>query len=139
MGYLDDYGDGDAQREKIFKAIAVLLVLAIAVGGIYYVFFRNWVEERQARHFLTALQDGDYAAAYQLWGCSIEEPCHYYPYEEFMKDWGPGSALGKVASFRLGRSYAQQTGVIITLEINGKQQPNLWVEKESKQVGFSPY
>lgn len=139
MGYLDDYGEGDGQREKIFKAIAVLLLLAIAAGGVYYVFFRNWAEERQARAFLVALQEGDYAAAYQFWGCSIDEPCRFYPYEEFMKDWGPGSPVGKITGFRLGRSYEQETGVIITLEINGKQQPNLWVEKESRQVGFSPY
>ena len=139
MGYLDDYGDGDARREKVLKAIALLLVLTIFAGGIYYVFFRNWLEERQARAFLSSLQQGDYPAAYEFWGCSVDDPCPFYPYEEFLKDWGPGGPIGKVESFRLGRSYEQESGVIITLAVNGQQQPNLWVEKESKRVGFSPY
>jgi hypothetical protein len=29
--------------------------------------------------------------------------------------------------------------VIIEVEINGKPQPELWVEKQSGVVGFSPY
>jgi hypothetical protein len=139
MGYLDDYGQGDPQRERIFKGIAILLVAAIVFGGVYYVFFRNWREERQARQFLTRLQESDFPGAYETWGCSVAEPCRYYPYEEFLKDWGPDGEIGKVESFRLGRSYEQQSGVIITLEVNGKPRPNLWVEKESKRVGFSPY
>jgi hypothetical protein len=139
MGYLDDYGDSDSQREKIFKGLALLLVVAVALGGIYYVFFHNWMEERQARQFLTKLHEGDFPEAYEFWGCSVAAPCRYYSYEEFLKDWGPSSEIGKVESFRLGRSYEQKSGVIVTLEVNGRQQPNLWVEKGSKKVGFSPY
>ncbi len=139
MAYLEEYGRDDARRERFFKTLVALLLISVALGLIYHVFFRNWREELQTRRFLNALQAGDYEDAYSYWGCSVEDPCRFYPYEEFIEDWGPESPLGKVEDFGLGRSYDQTSGVIITLEINGQVHPNLWVEKESKTVGFSPY
>ena len=139
MAYFDEYGQEDARRERFFKVLVALLLISLALWLIYYVFFRNWREEFQARRFLTAVQSGDYQDAYSYWGCSVEDPCRLYPYDEFLEDWGPDSPLGKVEDFDLGRSYEQMSGVIITLEINGQAHPNLWVEKESRTVGFSPY
>ena len=139
MAYFDEYGQEDARRERFIKILVALLLISLALWLIYYVFFRNWREEFQARRFLTAVQSGDYQDAYSYWGCSVEDPCRLYPYDEFLEDWGPDSPLGKVEDFDLGRSYEQMSGVIITLEINGQAHPNLWVEKESRTVGFSPY
>ena len=139
MPYFDEYGRDDARRERFIKILVALLLISLALWLIYYVFFRNWREEFQARRFLTAVQSGDYQDAYSYWGCSVEDPCRLYPYDEFLEDWGPDSPLGKVEDFDLGRSYEQMSGVIITLEINGQAHPNLWVEKESRTVGFSPY
>ena len=139
MAYFDDYGQEDIRRERFVKTLVALLLISVALGFIYYVFFRNWREELQARRFLYTLEEADYEGAYSYWGCSVEKPCRFYPYGEFLEDWGPGSPLGKVEGFSLGRSYEQQSGVIITVEINGKAHPNLWVEKKDKTVGFSPY
>lgn len=139
MGFLDDYGAGDARYEKILKVVAIALVASLVGGFFYYVFFRNWREERQVRKFLALLEEGNLPKAYELWGCTFDEPCRYYPYDEFLEDWGPAGPLGKITDYDLGHSFEQKSGVIVTLEINGKPHPNLWVEKETKVVGFSPY
>ena len=140
MGYLDDYYSASgARREEILKALTVTLVVTVIVGGVFYFFFKNYFEERRVSAFLTLLQEENYAAAYELWGCSIEEPCRDYNYDNFLEDWGPASPLGRVDSFRLGRSAEVGSGVIIEIRINGRSQPELWVEKESKIVGYSPY
>lgn len=139
MTYLEEYGQADLRREKFVKALVALLLISLVLGIFYYIFFRNWREELQAKHFLRALEETRYEEAYSYWGCTVAEPCRYYPYDEFLEDWGPESPLGKVRDFHLGGSYTQKTGVIITLTINGRPQPNLWVEKESKTVGFFPY
>ncbi len=139
MAYFDEYGQADARRERFFKILVAALLISVAFGFLYYVFFRNWREEWQARRFLNALQAGEYQDAYQYWGCSVEEPCRLYPYDEFLEDWGPESPLGRVEGFSLGHSYTQRSGVIIALEINGQEHPNLWVDGETKVVGFYPY
>ena len=140
MGYLNDYYSvSGARREEILKALAVTLVVAVVGGGVLYFLFKNYFEERRVSSFLATLQEENYPAAYRFWGCSVEEPCRDYDYENFLEDWGPSSSIGHVNSFRLGRSAEVGTGVIIEVRINGQPQPELWVEKESKIVGFSPY
>ena len=140
MGYLDDYSTlTGARREAIHKALLGALLIAVVGGGVLYFFFKNFFEERQVRQFLAQLQESRYARAYEHWGCAVEEPCPDYTYEDFLEDWGPDSPLGAVKSFDLGRSTELETGVIVEIRINGKPQPELWVEKETKIVGFSPY
>ena len=117
----------------------MILVVTVVVGAVLYFFFKNYFEERRVSSFLATLQEEEYPAAYGFWGCSIEEPCRDYDYENFLEDWGPTSPLGRVDSFLLGRSAEVGTGVIIEIRINGQSQPELWVEKESKIVGFSPF
>ena len=140
MGYLEDYSTvTGARREAIHKALLATLLISIVGGGLAYFWFKNFFEERQVRQFLSRLQENHYAEAYEHWGCNVEEPCPSYTYEDFLEDWGPDSPLGTVKSFDLGRSTELETGVIVEIEINGKPQPELWVEKKTKVVGFSPY
>ena len=139
MSYLDEYGVADARREKILKVLAVSLVVSVVGGGCLFFWFKNYFEERQVREFLSRLQSQDYAAAYELWGCSVEVPCRHYSYQDFLEDWGPASAIGKVERFRLGRSTELDNGVIVEIEVNGRLEPELWVGKDNQTVGFSPY
>ncbi len=139
MSFLDEYGESDLQRERFFKTIVALFLLAIAIGLVYYVFFRAWAQQWQVRSFLDALEDSRYEEAYEYWGCSVSDPCRYYSYDAFLTDWGPESEIGPVNSFELGAWYEQRTGVIIQITINGQPRNNLWVEKDSNQIGFSPY
>jgi len=139
MSYLDEYGAGDERRERLVKYGAAALAALLVLSLIYYAFFRNWREEWQVHSFLSLLEEGKYEQAYELWGCSVESPCEYYPYDEFLEDWGPDSPLGQVESFDVGRSYEQQTGVIVEIRVNGRPHDNLWVESEDQAISFSPY
>ena len=114
-------------------------MLSVAVLGLtYYVFFRNWREERQAKRFFETLKAEQYAEAYSMWGCSVEEPCRYYPYDEFLEDWGPDAPYGKLVDYSLGRSYTQSNGVILRYSINGREGDPLWVELAPVKINFAP-
>lgn len=139
MDFLAEYGQADRRYEKIIKAAGYTLLAAIVLGAIYWVFFRNWQEERRVNQFLSLLHQQSYEQAYELWGCTIEQPCPNYSYEKFLEDWGPNSPVGAVDSYEVGRSYAQESGVIILVQVNGHRIPNLWVEKDDRVIGFSPY
>jgi hypothetical protein len=139
MEYLADYGQADRRYEKIVRIAGYTLVAALVLGFFYWLFFRNWREERSVGQFLTLLEQQKYEDAYRMWGCSTDKPCPNYSYDKFLEDWGPNSPLGKVTSYHVGRSYDQQSGVIILVEVNGGKIPNLWVEKDSDVIGFSPY
>ena len=139
MDFLGEYGQADRRYEKIVTIAGYTLLATIVLGFFYWIFFRNWREERRVSQFLTLLEEQRYEQAYELWGCSVEAPCRHYSYEKFLQDWGPDSPLGKVNSYEVGRSYTQQSGVIILVQVNGHKIPNLWVEKDDKVIGFSPY
>ena len=139
MGYLDQYEQGPRGFDKIVKAVAFLMLAGLLGYSLYWLFFRNWAEERVARTFLETVVQKEYEQAYAYWGCTIDDPCRYYPYDEFLEDWGPESPLADMKTFELGRSYTQPNGVIIEVTIDGVKQPNLWVESDTKVVGFFPY
>lgn len=137
--YLAEYERNSWGFGKLAKAVGVVLLASVLGYCLYWLFFRNWREEARVKEFLALLEDQKYEQAYETWGCSQAEPCKFYPFDEFLEDWGPNSPLGQVKSFELGRSWTQEGGVIQELSINGKKQPNLWIEHETLIVGFFPY
>ncbi len=139
MEFLDAYGKSDLLYERIVKGFFITLLALTLLGCVYYLFFRNWREEAQARRFLELVQSEGYAEAYEMWNCSIEEPCRYYPYDDFLEDWGKKSELGEIRSFDLGRSFTQSSGVILLYEINGVARDPLWVDRTTGVVGFAPH
>jgi hypothetical protein len=139
MGYLDQYEQGSQVFDKVVKTIACLLLAAIIGYCVYWLFFRNWREERQVDRFLTAIQEQRFEDGYQYWGCSVAEPCRDYLFNEFLDDWGPQSPLGPVKTFQLGRSYTQPNGAIIEVTVNGVRQSNLWVDGVTDVISFFPY
>jgi len=132
-GYLDQYGEGEERREKILKRAAIALVALLVVGGALLFVFYNWREERQAKRFFDLLQHRDFAAAYRLWGCTEQKPCRDYSLADFMKDWGSVSE-GKVT-----RSRSCGSGVILTVDVRGKGEEKLWVQRGDLTLGYSPY
>lgn len=138
MGYLDRYGEGEERREKIIKrTLLSLLILAIA-GSVLYYLFKNYREERQVRRFYEMLARQDYSGAYQLWGCSKEEPCRDYSFERFMEDWGGGSLNSKPGEAEIVKSRSCGSGVIITTRM-GEREEKLWVQRSTLVMGFSPW
>jgi hypothetical protein len=139
MVYLDQYAQGSRVFDKLAKAVACALLAAILGFCLYWLFFRNWREERQVRLFLTAIQEQHFEKGYEYWGCSVSEPCRDYLFNEFLDDWGPESPLGPVKTFQVGRSYTQPNGAIIELSVNGVRQSNLWVDGATEVLSFFPY
>ena len=138
MEYLGAYGGQRVLFERIVRAALIALAAGALLGGLYYMFFRNWREERQARAFFELLQERRYEDAYSMWGCSVEEPCRYYPYEEFLEDWGPEAPFGTLSRYSLGRSYTQPGGVILRYTINGANGDPLWIELDPPTINFAP-
>jgi hypothetical protein len=136
-GYLDNYGESDGRREKIFKYTALMLVTNLVVGGFLYFWFKNYPQERQAKRFFEALAGQNYRAAYALWGCAEESRCPDYPFTAFMEDWGPGERDPK--TYRVLRSRSCGSGVILTVDTGRPDQDKLWVEREELTMGYSPY
>src|SRR5574340_904703 len=131
-GYLDQYGAGEERRGKIIKYTVLGLVALVVVGGILTFIFYNWREERQARRFFDLLARHEFTSAYALWGCSDQNPCRDYPSSEFMKDWG------KITSGKIVKSRSCGSGVILTVDVPGRQE-KLWVERKNLTLGFSPW
>src|SRR3954449_4038654 len=88
-GYLAGYGVGDEKRERRTKRIVLGSIAAIVVGGLAYVFFHNFTEERAAKRFVSELRSGQYQPAYRMGGCTEQTPCRDYSFDRFMADWGP--------------------------------------------------
>ena len=138
MEYLTGYASKGVLAERIVKSALLALALAVLLGSVYYVFFRNWREELLAKRFFQALQAGQFEEAYVMWGCSVEQPCRYYPYEEFLEDWGPDAPYGTIEEYEIGRSYTQPNGVIVRYAINGAELDPLWVELDPPTINFAP-
>src|ERR1017187_10096805 len=114
-GYLDQYGAGEERRErrgKIIKIAVISLVALVVIGGALVFNFYNFREERQGEQVISDLAARDYKAAYALFGCTDAKPCHYYPYDKFMEDWGPGSGHAAFGEARITRSRSCASGVL---------------------------
>lgn len=120
---------------KIGRYILLALVV-IALGVASYVVFRNFPEERAVSHFVTALEQGNYREAYQLW-----QPSSTYTYQDFLHDWGAQGDFGKIRTFKILGSQSKGEGtVIVTLTINDEQPPrDLLVDRKTKGLAFSPF
>ncbi len=138
MEYLEAYAGRGVLAARLIKLALVALGVAAMVGSSYYVFFRNWREERQARQFLELVMERRYEDAYSMWGCSVEEPCRYYPFGEFLEDWGPEAPFKFLRQYDLIRSYTQPNGVIIRVAVNGSEYDPLFVESDPAKISFAP-
>ncbi len=138
MEFLTGYARRGILAERIVKGALIALGATILLGSIYYVFFRNWREERLAKRFFETLQAERYEDAYSMWGCSIQAPCRYYPFEEFLEDWGPEAPYGTIEAYDIGRSYTQPNGVIVRYSINGSELDPLWVERDPPRISYAP-
>ncbi len=138
MEYLGSYAARGAAYERVVKVALAALAAVAVLAAVYYVFFRNWREEQQARSFFELLRDARYEDAYVVWGCTPERPCRYYPYGEFLEDWGPEAPYGPLEDYALGRSYTQAGGVILRYTVNGEEGDPLWVQRDPPALGFAP-
>ena len=124
LAYLSQTGDLTGTRHLLPD-----VALNIAPTGLEFV--------------VTTLADvatlGDYNSAYRLWGCTETKPCPDYPFNKFMDDWGPKSKYAQIASFKIAKSRACGSGVIVTLDLGQNREERLWVETADMTIGYSPW
>ena len=130
----------DAQPEKPKSVLRRYLLLWILVAGgtvaILFVLFRNYREERAVARFLTALQQGQYREAYDLW-----QPSSSYTFEDFLSGWGEKGDFGKIREFEIlgSRSEGSQT-VVVVVRINRNPRPmEIVVDRKTKGLAYSVF
>jgi|HubBroStandDraft_1064217.scaffolds.fasta_scaffold436569_2 hypothetical protein len=138
-GFLDPgYGVTEARRAKRIKLIAVSSVTILVVAGFLFFTFRNWRQERVVNEFLALLKQQKYQDAYQLWGCTQETPCKYYPPEKFNEDWGPTGQYKDAGSAKIENEDVCGSGVIFAIAVPKIEPFGLWVESSTNILGFAP-
>jgi len=140
--YLEAYGATEEHRARLIRQVkigSITLVSVLVLGAILYGVFKNYGEEQKAKAFVALLRSQDYAAAYQMWGCTDAHPCREYSLEKFMADWGPKSPHADQSSAKIGVSQSCGSGVVIRLDYKGAEPMPLWVERASKIISFSPW
>lgn len=138
-GYLDNYGAGDAKRERIIKGLVIAVLIIATASGALYLFLRDYQEKRLLSAFLDDLNRKDFPAAYARWGCSPATPCKDYNFQKFMKDWGPDSAVAKNGQISVTKTRSCDETVIQIWSIGGKEELTLLVNRKDKIVGFAPW
>lgn len=140
-GYLDTYGAGEEERNRIVirSVVAVLLTAVVVVLGWYLL--KNHHQEGVVKNFLADVRRGDLQAAYRDWGCTTAQACSGYEFDKFRQDWGANAKDGapdmKVLGIRDSESCG--TGVLLTVAVNPARLERLWVEKNSDAISFAPY
>ena len=146
--------DPTAARKK--RNIVIAIVFVIIVIGLVWWQLRYWPEEHVVDHFFEALQQQNYEQAYAIWMHDPnwkQHPERYsrYSYNDFIKDWGPGGEWGVIKSHRIdgagvphgysGSPFAVSSGVVVVVTVNDRvaDKAHIWVQKDDKTLGFSPY
>jgi len=140
--YLEAYGAAEGNRAKRIHQIklgAIAFITVAVVGSILFGVFRNYSEEQKVKSFVASLRSQDYAGAYKMWGCTDAHPCKEYPLNKFMDDWGPKSPHADQSSAHIAVSQTCGSGVVIRLEYKGTEPVPLWIERDSKVLGFAPW
>lgn len=137
--YLAGYGEKDLKRRKLIRWILISAVAAVVLVPLLYLRFRDFNEDRQMSSFVAHLKNKDYKAAYALWGCTDQKPCHHYPFEEFMKDWGPNSVNGAVNQAEIAGRKSCEDGTINFLRVPARETITVWVNRDDQTLGFAPW
>lgn len=138
-GFLDTYGQAEARRERKLK-LALLALCGLAVLGLAaYWYLHDFREKRQVSLFLKLVAERKYEDAYRLWGCDPSQPCRDYNMEKFLEDWGPKSPHGDIAKARVRRTRSCEEGIIQILEYAPGDEVFLYVDRQNRNISFSPF
>ena len=122
-----------ALKERLKVPVAIALVL-IFVGGLVYK-FANFREERRVRQFMSAIESGQYDAAYQEWDADAR-----YTMMDFLQDWGKEGYYTKgMHEAHVVESNGKGRAVVVYVGIDSLKSPvALLVNKETMKISFSP-
>ena len=141
-GYLDQYGAGEEQRNRIIIRSILAVVIVAVVGSLGWYLFHNHHQESLVRDFLAAVRRGDLRAAYAVWGCSDAKPCKGYDFDKFSSDWGASAKpedKPDLSVLRIEDAESCNNGVLLTVDVNPQRTEALWVDKSGDAINFAPY
>ena len=136
----------DPARDRRRRNISIVAVVVFLILAWVAYHFRNYPERAVAGRFFAALQKQDYPQAYAIWFNDPDWKQHQskysaYQYNDFYRDWGPGSEWGLIKSYAVDCSISpgSGSGVIVQVTVNQRaEHPYVWVEKSDKTLSFSP-
>lgn len=138
-GILDpSYGVAEERRSRLVKRLILWGAAVIIVGGILFLWFRNWRQEQTVKQFFSLLEQKKYQDAYAMWGCTPDHPCKYYSPEAFNEDWGPSSPFADVAAIKIEHEDNCGSGVVFDLESPKANPVGLFVDKNNEMLSFAP-
>jgi hypothetical protein len=146
----------DATRARKKRQLILAIIGLVIVVAILWWMFRFWPEEHAVNQFFDALQQQSYEKAYGVWMQDPDwkqHPDKYarYPYNDFLKDWGPSGEWGIIKSHHIdgskvptghsGSPFATASGVVVVVTVNERvsDKAHIWVQNDDKTLGFSPY
>jgi len=140
-GYLDQYGEGEEERNRLVTRIVVSLILLVVVVSLGWYLLKNHHQEGVVKTFLSAVRSGDYQAAYRDWGCVDDKVCSGYDFNKFREDWAPAGkdAAPDPAVLGITDSESCNNGVLLTVAVNRQRVEKLWVDKSGDRISFAPY
>ncbi|HWF10842.1 MAG TPA: hypothetical protein VG297_20380 [Bryobacteraceae bacterium] len=145
-GYLDQYGAGEEERNRIIIRSIIAVVVAVIVVSLGWYLLKNHHQEGVVKNFLADVRRGDLRAAYRDWGCTAQKPCSGYSFEKFSGDWGSAAkdAAPDPAVLGITDSESCNNGVLLTVAVNPGRVEKLWVDKGkdgavSDEINFAPY
>src|SRR5437773_748825 len=122
-----------ALRERLKVPLAIALVL-IFISGVLYK-FANFREEGRVKHFMQAVENGQYDVAYQDWDADAR-----YTMKDFLQDWGRDGYYTKgMHDSSVVDSNGKGAAVTVYVGIDSLKSPvALRVDKETLKISFSP-
>ena len=138
-GYLDQYGAGEDQRNRIIFSTIGGLILVLVLGSLSWYLLEHHHQESVIKSFLNSIRNGDYKSAYQTWGCTPQKPCSGYSFENFMDDWGPQKSAPDLSVLGLADSESCNDAVLLTVVVNRNRTDSLWMDHSSDSISFAPY
>jgi hypothetical protein len=146
----------DEARFRKRRNIIVITIAAIIVIAAVLWLNRFWPEEHIVGQFFNALQQQNFEKAYGVWMQDPDWKQHAdrfkrYSYNDFIKDWGPGGEWGIIKSHHIdctavpsgysGSPFANASGVVVVVTVNDRvaDKASIWVQKEDKTLGLSPF
>ncbi len=144
------------RREKMIQnllvgsgvLIALLIVLTLAgfISGHGWL-FTNMLVERRVDHFLTDIENKDFAGAYGIYvndkhWQSTPEKYSGYPLKRFTEDWTTYSPVGPIHSHHVDKSVSDGSGsfgttLLVAATINGDKNRRLFLGVQRSDGTFS--
>ncbi len=134
--YLQHYGAGEERRNRTIKFIIAGVIGLLILWWVLYLVLHNRAEKQTVNRFLEQLNSRNYAQAYAVWGCTVQNPCTNYDYKRFLDDWGPGKKVSspwKIASIDGCKAF-----VTVNVQATGSELESLGVERGTRTIMFAP-